>query len=306
MFLTLFLGIGVSVAYMLRSLREKTKQADEVFERLKGGDLGARFDIESDDEIGQALKRFNRMADEVEHLVERVRKTEKARSEMLLDLAHDLRTPVTSLKALLEVSTGTSLEASKRQETLALSLKETDYVEKLVEDLLFLAQVTEPDYQISQGQVQLDRLIYEELSQVEGASKGRLAFQFDHEEGIEIDGDAHLLRRAIRNVLENATRYARKAISVRVTREEDNIAIEIRDDGPGFSEDALKNYGIRRATRQYRPEDQKPSLGLGSVIAKRVAVAHHGDLLVTNHSGPNGDPAGAQVVFCLPIQGGRE
>jgi signal transduction histidine kinase len=143
------------------------------------------------------------------------------------------------------------------------------------------------------------------VSQLEGALKRDLTFRFDCEDPLTIDGDAHLLRRAVRNILENAVRHAKTAIDVTLIKREDAIAIEIRDDGPGFSKESQKNFGVRRATRRYRPEDDKASLGLGSVIAKSVAKAHHGDLLVGNHFGPEGNVAGAQVVFRLPIQGGH-
>ena len=149
MLISILLGIGLSMALFFRSLGEKAKLADSVIAELQSGNLSARFPITKMDEVGQAMQRFNRMAEEISHLVEQVKSAEKSRMRLLQELAHDLRTPVASLKSLIEnLDNGDApIDPRLHGELIGLSLKEVDYFERLVEDLLVLAQVSEPRYQ---------------------------------------------------------------------------------------------------------------------------------------------------------------
>ena len=112
----------------------------KIFEK---GNLKARFPIVRMDEIGQTMLRFNHMADEIEHLVERMKTVEASRASLLQELAHDLRTPVASLKNLIETvaTKDASMQPALRVELMELALSECEYFERLVEDLLVIAQV---------------------------------------------------------------------------------------------------------------------------------------------------------------------
>src|SRR5262249_2643324 len=143
----------------------------------------ARFPIGGRlDELGQAMNRFNKMADEIERLVERLRSTEKSRIALLQDLTHDLRTPIASLKNLLATiekkrQSRQDNDAEIISEMLSLSQREVDYLEKLVEDLLFLAQVSEPRYRVEQDLVSLLEIVDLESENVSAGDEKRIAVQ---------------------------------------------------------------------------------------------------------------------------------
>ena len=144
--ISLILGVGVTITFVYNSVKNGVEQADSVIDELRRGNLKARFVIKRSDEFGQAMKRFNVMADEIETLVNNLRDSQQAKSKLLQELAHDLRTPVASLKSFLETLhlKGNLLNESVKEEFLELSLKEVDYFGKLVEDLLFLTQMDTP------------------------------------------------------------------------------------------------------------------------------------------------------------------
>src|SRR5262249_45941559 len=146
MIIMVLVGIAVALLMIFRSLRDHVVSADHVISELQRGNLKARFPIERLDEIGAAKMRFNAMADEIERLVERLRSAESSRNNLLQELAHDLRTPVASLQSILESVFSMAKMEPDVAELAELARKEVEYMGHLVEDLLLLAQLSEPSY----------------------------------------------------------------------------------------------------------------------------------------------------------------
>jgi signal transduction histidine kinase len=305
LFVSVLLGVGVALFSLLRSLQEKVNLADSVISELKKGNLKARFSIEKMDDVGKAMSRFNQMADEIERLVSQLKETEQSRMSLLQELAHDLRTPVASLKHLLETFQGEkeALSEALKKEMMGLALREVEYFERLVEDLLVLAQVNEPKYRADRKPVSFVDLVNDEVDGVSTQYESKKKIQTVRNiqsEDISLIGDAHLLRRMLRNTLDNAFSFARSKVTVSLTVSSGNALVTIVDDGPGFSAEALAGYGERRVTRVLNtPSEQsseRVSVGLGSVIIKTVARIHRGDVVASNQN-----PSGARVVLTIPI-----
>jgi signal transduction histidine kinase len=303
---SVLLGIGFAMFILVRSLRESVDLADTVIADLQGGNLKARFPIHgNNDEIGRVMTRFNRMAGEIERLVEQIRGVEKARMTLLQELAHDLRTPVASLKNLLETLETYQLREAQKSgeknpvglELVTLAVTEVEYFERLVEDLLVLAQVSEPRYQSGKDQVPFNELLEDEVDTVAGHHQIALNKSIPAEP-IYVRGDAHLLRRMVRNGLENAVSFAKKEVSVRLEAvDARQIRLVIEDDGPGFAAEALKAYGERRISRVLGSHGtERLSVGLGSVILKTVAQVHGGAVEVGNRAGTSG----ARLAILIP------
>jgi K+-sensing histidine kinase KdpD len=289
-------------------MREKMTLVDNVIADLQRGNLKARFPIARMDEFGLAMSRFNQMADEIERLVERLRSVEKSRMSLLQDLAHDLRTPVASLKNLLVIIEKKNALSDQeiRSELLSLSRREVDYFERLVEDLLVLAQVSEPSYQTDQEPVSLIDLIEEESESIFARSepdqkKVEIKNDMDPEQA-KVMGDFHLLRRLFRNAMENAHSFAASTVNIRVSETSSHeIKVMIRDDGPGLSDAALKGFGERRVSRAIeKSKGNRLSVGLGSVIMKTVAELHRGKVSAQNQFDNSGKSVGAEILIVLP------
>jgi signal transduction histidine kinase len=304
--LSVLLGAGLSLVILFRSLQSKAALADSVIAELQKGNLKARFPIKKMDEIGRAMSRFNRMAEEIERLVEQLQSTERARVTLLQELTHDLRTPVASLKSILETISAPNASALKpevRAELMEISLKEIDYFERLLEDLLVLAQVSEPRYQTDRSLLSLNDLLDEEAEGVAAQnSSGERRVRLEKnlpETPIEIHGDPHLLKRLFRNALKNAFSFAKNEVRVSLEKKDaGTVEIRIEDDGSGLSEDALKAFGTRRVTRVLDTSLKgRISVGLGSVIMKTVTHLHRGTLSAENK--PSG--SGAVITIRFPV-----
>lgn len=285
-------------------LRSRAISAEQVMSELQKGNLKARFPIQRNDEIGRIMALFNRMSDEIERLVEKTRANEQARMFILQELAHDLRTPIASLKSMLEtLSEGREkIPQNISDELFEMSLEEVNYFDRLVEDLLLLAQVLEPEYHAPHKEVNWKALLEEEVERLNtqqmtlGSGKQAFLAISDEARAAKVLGDVHLLRRVFRNLLQNAMTFAKSEVRVQVGAEGAKLQFKVRDDGPGFSTDILSSYGERRFSRFINEkEGVHLSVGLGAVIVKKVVNVHGGDLNVTNL-----DSSGAQVSFFLP------
>jgi signal transduction histidine kinase len=299
-----FLASGVSIFILFYSFRDKARIANQVISELQSGNLRARFPIRKLDEVGQVMLAFNKMADEIEHLVDNMKNSEQSRMQLLQELAHDLRTPVASLKNLLETVhiQKATIQPALRDDLMQLSLIEVAYFERLVEDLLFLAQVSEPRYKAHSTSLSLAGLLDEQIAIV-------ATIYANNDKKIEIQcaigditvlGDAHLLKRLFRNALENAFSFARGHISVSAKlNKKKEVEIHIIDDGPGLSAEASRSFGVKRSTRILESASEgRVSVGLGSVLMVAVVNVHGGKLSITN------DPIlkGADLTIHLPTQ----
>jgi signal transduction histidine kinase len=307
--LSVLLGIGFSITLIFRSIQDKVDLADTVISELQRGNLKARFPIDKHDEFGQAMKRFNQMAEEIEHLVEQLKNVEKSRMSLLQELAHDLRTPVASLKNLLETMhlRDNTLDAKTKDELMQLSIKEVDYFERLIEDLLILAQVSEPRYRLERLPVSARDLLEEEAEIITAKSHSQQNHPIKIKKELaaaafEINGDPLLLRRMFRNALDNAFSFARQSVRLRLEVKENEVAVFIEDDGIGLSPEALEAYGVRRVTRFLgTSQEGRLSVGLGSVIMKTVAELHRGTLTAFNRQDEGGNVIGATIQIILPL-----
>lgn len=307
---SVLLGVGVALAFIFRTLAKNVVLADSVIAELQKGNLKARFPIKKRDEFGAAMMRFNKMADEIELLVERLVNTEKSRMTLLQELAHDLRTPVASLKNLLETlqTREGSLEAHVKTELISLSVKEIDYFERLIEDLLILAQVSEPRYHAKSQSTDLVAILVDEAESaavhVIGSDRKIKLSKNLQISSLYTQGDPLLLRRMFRNVLLNAFSFAKQEVKITLSVDANltHATILIEDDGPGFTLEGIKSYGVRRMTRVLGSEqNSRLSVGLGSVIAKTVAELHRSTLIVENRTDAIETVSGARIIFNLNL-----
>ncbi|WP_415062247.1 histidine kinase dimerization/phospho-acceptor domain-containing protein [Bdellovibrio sp.] len=282
----IFISIGVALFYQFSKYRERSEQALEILTALRQGDLSARMPTKKFDELSPLIDAFNQMAGDVEHMVEQLRKADQTRRQLLQDLAHDLRTPLTSLRTFLETlqTSSQKLTEEKRQEVLSLCFSEVEYFGKLVEDLLFLAQITEPKYSLGNERIDLQERVSDQIN-VFKARYPHLKYNLVLTgENFQIMGSSKLIDRLLRNAFENSSSFAKSTITVNLENTADRIQISLCDDGPGFSAKALSEFGHKKASRVLSgdADNKRISVGIGSVIMKEIAQLHSGQLTAEN------------------------
>lgn len=276
-------------AYHLTTPLRKLQHAVDCFGR---GDLTARAQSNRRDELGQLVRTFNQMADRIQTLL-------TAERRLLLDISHELRSPLARLCVAVE------LARSKPSDDAMLDRieKEAERLNSLVSELLQVTRVEGDPSKRRTEAVRLDELIEEivEDTSIEASARDCM-LELKSSEPVILPGDPELLRRAIENVVRNAIRYAPDGTSVDIDlRSTSGLAqICVRDRGPGVPEHELP----RIFDAFYRVEEDRDrasgGVGLGLAIAKRAVELHHGKLYARN-AGP-----GLLVVIELPVAGASE
>ena len=305
------LGMSILIAVVITSiyLRNKSKEARAVLSRLEKGDLNARFEIKRTDEIGILMVDFNRMASEIERLVHRVQETETARKNLLEELSHDLRTPLTSLNTSAETlyDHWDEMPRAEQKDFVSVIRTELGYFLHLIEDLFFIAAIGEPRYKKTTRKIDLFELLSGEAKNRNGIRsplKGDpIVWQVHGEERLKsqafIAGDPLLIQRLFRNALDNAAKYAVSQVNISIALQDSFLAVTIVDDGKGISDSAIAAFGLPRKNRfQVGEVDRDVSLGLGSVIIKTILELHGGKFAIRRRT-PN-EGQGTELSLLLP------
>jgi signal transduction histidine kinase len=304
-----FAGLLITFVY----LRQKSRQAKEVLGRLEKGDLKARFPLSRLDEAGSLMTDFNRMAEAIEQLVSRIESTDRSRQELLQELGHDLRTPVTSLKAAVDTlaSHGERMSQEEQSRFVDILRTESRYFLRMIDDLFFIAEMENPKYRKTAEEIDLVLLLASEIQDREepGSPGDRpVSCILDAKEtSITLTGNPILLKRLFRNALQNARRYALSRVQVTVgtlnkNEGQDFLVVRIEDDGPGITPEEAALFGKRRGRRfssSQNPSNSEISLGLGSVIMDAIVRLHGGTLAITNLSASG--RSGTELTVEIPL-----
>jgi two-component system sensor histidine kinase CpxA len=283
-----FMAAAVLLCYWLAlHLTSPVRALQKAVERFGGGDFTARVGSNRRDELGQLANTFDRMAGRMETLL-------TAERRLLLDISHELRSPLARLGVAVELArSGENLDAA-----LNRIQKESDRLNALVGQLLQVTRAEGDPSSLRRDPVRLDELVQQLVddSAIEAAAHG-CKLEYLRREPVTVDGDPELLRRAVENVIRNAIRYSPPAAAVEVTlaRRNGRAVVDVRDRGPGVPEEALP----RLFDAFYRVEKSRDSLsggiGLGLSIARRAIELHKGGIRARNAQ------PGLEVELELPV-----
>ncbi|WP_369386420.1 ATP-binding protein [Streptomyces sp. CG1] len=249
-------------------------------------DLSRRLDVPP---TADALARLARTLND---LLARLDTATRRQRRFIADAAHELRSPLSALHTRLDVAA----RHARSQEAQALAaslLRDSERLTRLVDDLLQLARLDDQP-RIRTRPVDLDEIVFTEVRE----ARRRTPLPIDqHAVGAaRVQGDADALARVVRNLLDNAVRYARSRVTVSLHAQDGIARLVVADDGPGIP-DADRERVFERFTRldEARSRDTGGS-GLGLAIVHDVVKAHHGRTLIEdNHHG-------ARLVVLLPAR----
>jgi signal transduction histidine kinase len=250
-------------------------------------DLGRRLDVPpADDALGRLARTLN-------DLLARLDASTQRQREFVADAAHELRSPLSSLHTQLEVAVRHPGSTDWRTRGPAL-IEESERLSRLVDDLVRLARLDARPH-LRKRPVDLDEIVFHEVLRAR-LSTSVLVDQHAVS-AARVYGDGEALARVVRNLLDNAIRYAVDRIEVSLGVREGTAILVVADDGPGIPV-ADRRRVFERFTRLdgARARDTGGS-GLGLAIAHEVITAHHGHIHVEDN-----DP-GARIVIRIPATG---
>src|SRR5580692_7189772 len=271
-------------AYHLTSPVRRLRAVVDCFGR---GDFSARAPANRKDELGELARSFNQMASRIQTLL-------SAERRLLLDISHELRSPLARLGVAVELARS----GEDREHMLDRIQKEADRLNELVAELLQVTRVEgDPSMQRSET-LPLDELladiVYDSLLEAQAKDCTLL---LKAPVAVNLSGDEELIRRAVENVIRNAIRYAPSGtpIDIELKKSGDMAEICVRDYGPGVPAEALP----RIFDPFYRVDSDRNrgsgGVGLGLAIARRSVELHKGKLTARNAN------PGLLVAIELPL-----
>ncbi len=256
---------------------------------IQSGDLSRRVTVEGPEEIAQLARRFNDLAEHLE-------RSEALRKRMISDIAHELRSPLTNIRGIVEALEDGHLTGSA---SVLRSLgEETAFLAHLVNDLQDLSLADAGQLKFELAEVLVDECVRGVANSLNAAAREK-----DVEITITSQGHAHAradatrLRQVVNNLLTNAIRLApqHSQISVLVEAGKNSVCVQIRDEGPGIKDQELDAI----FERFYRADESRSradgGAGLGLAIVKQLVEAHGGFVRAVNNPG-----RGATFSFTLP------
>ncbi len=274
----LIVALGLPAALLGRAIARPLERLAQTAQALGAGDLKARTGLARRDELGAVARSFDEMAERVEKLV-------RSQSELLANVAHELRTPLARIRIALELAEGG--DPAVARESLVEIAQDLSELEGLVNDILASARMDLATSTATSGGPPLHRVPLEVAHVVSGAVE-RLRYRHPARR-IDVDvapdlpsleGDAVLLRRALDNLLDNAQKYSPpdSAIRVRAGRIGTGVTLEVVDSGDGIPAEDLS----RLFTPFFRGDKSRTrgtgGVGLGLSLARRIVEAHGGKL----------------------------
>lgn len=289
--LSLLLGLSVW-ASLGRALRPLERAADGLAS-IEAGKLSSRLAVESpDDEVGRIVRAANEMLARVDLAVGQLKR-------FTADAAHELRTPLTVLRTGLELSLSKERTADENRAALHDALQQTNRISRLAEDLLTLARLDARDGRVGWVPVDVAEILHELADGWKDEAEARqMRIRVDAARSMPVFGNGGDLYRLFNNLFENAVRHggAGGEIVVRGRSDDQNVEVELVDDGPGIPVEDLDR--IFERFHRARPGGSAPSgSGLGLSIAREIARNHDGDLTAQNRADGR---AGSVFVVRLP------
>jgi len=269
------LGAVVLLCYLLaRYLTAPLRDLQVALERFGKDDFSARTRSTRRDELGRLARTFDQMAEHIQNLV-------AAERRLLLDISHELRSPLARLGVAIELARS----GENRDAALDRIQKESDRLNALVGELLQATRAEVDPNALRAQPVRLDDLLAAIVGDcsIEASARGS-CLKVEAPGPVTVSGDPELLRRAAENVIRNAIRYAppQTAVEVSLVRNGAKARIQVRDYGPGVPEEALARIFDPFYRVQGDRNRDTGGAGLGLAIARRAVELHKGKLLARN------------------------
>jgi len=247
---------------------------------FNGQNLHLRAPQISNDEIGELAAAFNKMADTLE-------KNERLRRQMIADIAHELRTPLSILQGNFELFSEGVLEAN--QENLQSLAEEVKRLSRLVEELRELSLAEAGELKIYPVEVEVNKFFSEVVKPFQAlAETKKITFNLSlPEKGLNCSFDPDRLKQVVYNLLTNAFQYTGEGGEVRLTAKlvDQKLYLEVSDTGPGIAPEDLP-YIFERFYRGEKSRSRGTGgSGLGLAIAKSLVEAHGGKIMVESRNG---------------------
>jgi signal transduction histidine kinase len=271
-------------------------------QQIAAGDLEVRLPASRAGEVAEVVAALKMMSAELKEAGRRQARLEQERRLFIGAIAHDLRTPLFTLRSYLSgLRDGLATTPDRTDHYVAICQEKADALERLIADLFAYARLEYLEQAPQREAIELGALLRGAVDDVEplATAKGLTLHLHGSKEPTRLAGDEHLLRRAVLNLLDNALRHTPPGGCIRVgwEREETELVFQVEDTGPGIAECDLPHLFTPLYRAEASRNRQTGGAGLGLTVARRILQAHGGDLTAANRA-----EGGAVFTGRLPLE----
>ncbi|MEO1655780.1 MAG: HAMP domain-containing sensor histidine kinase, partial [Bacteroidota bacterium] len=274
--LLMALVVGLLIIWLLtRNLQKIIKTV----RRFEAGDLQARIAVSSKGELAQLSHTFNHMAETILQNIKELKEVDKLRRELIANVSHDLRTPLSVIHGYVEtlkMKQG-QLSAEEEQKYLDIILNSSDHLKKLVSDLFELTKLEARQVEINKQPFLISELLQDvsaKYALMAEAKQLKITSKFTAREAL-VNADIKMMERVIQNLVDNAIKHSPEngEITLEVSKKDSQVEVCVRNSGVGIPQKVV----ARIFDRYYKEENHYGSnrgTGLGLAIVKNILELH--------------------------------
>lgn len=290
----LLLWIYSSILRPLDKLQEATK-------KIRDGNLDFTLEVEDDDEIGQLCQNFEEMRMRLKSSQEEKIQDDKDNKELISNISHDLKTPITAIKGYVEgIMDGVASSPERLDKYIRTIYNKANDMDKLIDELTFYSKIDTNKIPYTYSKINVSRYFGDCIEEVglDMEARGIELGYFNYvDEDVVVIADAEQMKRVINNIISNSVKYMDKKkgiINIRILDVGDFIQVEIEDNGKGIAAKDVPNIFDRFYRTDSSRNSSKGGSGIGLSIVKKIIEDHGGRIWATSKEG-----IGTEIHFVL-------
>lgn len=301
-------GISILVAagmiltmWIYRSILRPLGKLQVATKEIRDGNLDFTLDVENDDEIGQLCQDFEEMRIRLKESGEEKVQYDKESKELISNIAHDLKTPITAIKGYAEgIMDGVAFSPERLDKYIRTIYNKANDMDRLIDELTFYSKIDTNKIPYTYSKINVSQYFKDCIEEVglDMEAKGIELGYFNYvDEDVLIIADAEQLKRVINNIISNSVKYLDKKkgiINIRIKDVGDFIEVEIEDNGRGISAKDLPNIFDRFYRADSSRNSSKGGSGIGLSIVRKIIEDHGGRIWATSK-----ENIGTEIHFVL-------
>lgn len=285
-FVYLLIGIGVFTlvfGLLQHKTLKYTRKISASLQEISQGHFNTRIPVRGDNELSDIAMQVNHMAQELEQLLEKEKQAEETKNELITNIAHDLRTPLTSILGYLDIlSKKSDLPEDTRQNYIRIAHDKAKHLQQMIEDLFGYTKLSYSKQTTNMQPVDIVCLLAQLLDEFYPVfEKNHMEYEYHPDAAnFVIQADTTLIVRLFDNLINNAVKYGKegKRLIVTTKTNKENIAVEITNFGQVIPQKDLDRIFEKFYRADSSRNSQTGGTGLGLAIAANVAHIHGGSI----------------------------
>ena len=291
----------VMVVWIYRSIIQPLGKLEEATKKIRDGNLDFSLEVEEEDEIGQLCQDFEEMRIRLKESTEEKIQYDKESKELISNISHDLKTPITAIKGYVEgIMDGVASSPEKLDKYIRTIYNKANDMDRLIDELTFYSKIDTNKIPYTFSKINVSRYFRdcaEEVGLDLEAQNIELGYFNDVEDDVCVIADVEQLRRVVNNIISNSVKYLDKKkgiINIRIKDVGDFVEVGIEDNGRGIAARDLPNIFDRFYRTDASRNSTKGGSGIGLSIVKKIIEDHNGRIWATSKEG-----IGTEIHFVL-------